>query len=209
MKQRVFQLVILLAGAGLAHADTVYTSFAAWSAAVSGINTVNFEGIAPANPGYVSVGPSDVVGGLTFSDGPSSPNSALFVIDDAFYGFGVATMSAQGPGSGVPFNDLLVTLPSPVTAVAFDFFISPGIATATLSDSFTQPVVSTSQPPTSIFLGFTAPGGISSVDLTMPWTLATASIDMADFSTASAGVPEPATFLLFTPVVLLFRKRRA
>ena len=226
MRKLLCVVVALVATSCIAQADTVYTSQAAWDAAVSGVTTITFEGIAdptctPATTpacgfvGYGGTPPSTSVGGVTFGVGPASPSGLLFVIGDSYYGNGFATLSSQDPGTGSnPTNDLLITLPSPVTALAFDYLVDPGTVTITLSDGNVQTQTAASTP-TSLFFGITDAGGFTSVDLTEPFSLAAASINLKDFSYATANpatVPEPSS-LLFSSVVVagmlvLMRRRR-
>jgi len=198
-------IVLTTIGCCTAQADVFYTTQAAWNAAVSGPTTINFEGIVPVN-GYAAYPGNTTVGGVQFGIGPASPSGLLFIIGDNFYGLGFATISSQDPGTGInPTNDLLVTLPSPVTALAFDFIVDPGTVTVALSDGATQSLVAANTP-TFGFFGVTAPGGISSVDITEPYSLAAQSINLSDFSygTAlpSAPTPEPFSLLLLATVVV-------
>jgi hypothetical protein len=208
------EVIIFAAASCVAQAGTVtfYGSSAAWDAAVTGITNTTFEGLAsstgipgtpdPSNPGsldpngngYAGVGPSYAQGGLTFATGPTSPGGALFIIGDAYYAFGEATVSSQGDSTDGA-NDLLVTLPTSVTAVAFDFLVDPGTVTIKLSDGSTEQLTA-SGTPSDLFVGVTDLGGISSVDITEPFSAAAESINMDQFSTASA-TPEPSSLLLF------------
>jgi hypothetical protein len=208
MKRISFQhalgvIAVIAASCGVAQADVMYTSQASWNGAVSGATTINFEGIVPPS-GFQSYAGSTTVGGVQFGIGPASPSGLLFVIGDNFYGFGVATVSSQDPGTGVnPTNDLLITLPNPVTALAFNFIVDPGNVTITLSDGTVQSLTAANTP-TSLFFGVTASGGISSVDITEPFSAAAESINLSDFSYGSATfapTPEPGAFLLFGTVL--------
>jgi hypothetical protein len=218
MKTKLCVAIGVFAAASIAHADTIYTSESAWAAAVSGITTVNFEGIvsstatSPDPTGYEDVTPSLAVGGVTFALGPSAPaGAALFVIGDAYYGFGVATISAQA-GSGT--DDLQITLPSSATAIAFDYFLDPATYTVTLSDGATT-MLTPSDTPTSGFLGVTAPGGITSLDITSTISLSALSINVSDASYATANpvaTPEPRSAILLVALLafgLVMRRRLA
>jgi len=208
MKQELFVAIAVLAASSIAHADTIYTSESAWAAAVSGITTVNFEGIAPVNS-YQAYSGSTVVGGLTFST-----DGALFVIGDNFYGFGVATLSGQGPGTSNT-DHLSVTLPTAVTAIGFDFIVDPGTVTVTLSDGVTDQLTAANSPST-LFFGVTAVSGITSVDISEPYSLAAASLNLSDFSYATANpvaTPEPRSSILLVALLgafglVMHRRRR-
>ena len=204
-------VIALVATSCIAQADTVYTSQSAWNAAVSGSTTINFEGIAIPSS-YVNEPPSFLQGGDTFGIGPSAPGgSSLFVIGDNFYGFGYAVVSSQAASGTL---DLKVTLPSPVTALAFDYIVGTGNVTITGSDGLNQ---AESAPGVTnfLFFGVTDPGGISSVDITQAYSLASESVNMKDFSYATANpatVPEPSSLLFSSVVVVgmigLVRRRR-
>lgn len=212
MRKLLCIVIVLIAVSCVAQASpvTFYSSSSSWDAAVTGVTTTNFEGLAspagtpgtpsgsgsldPSGNGYADVTPSILVNGLTFGLGPDdSSDGNLFIIGDAYYGLGVATVSAQGTDVDGG-NDLLVTLPSSVTAVGFDFYVDPGTVTVTLSDGSTESLVA-ADTPTEYFVGVIDPTGITSVDITEPYSLASQSINMDSFSTATA-TPEPSSLLL-------------
>jgi hypothetical protein len=125
----------------------------------------------------------------------------------------VAAISTQATSISGPPNDLLITLPNPVTAVAFDFgavFVSDN-ATVTLSDGFAE-TFAVPASPNLAFFGVTAPGGITSVDITLPSD--TYGLSLTDFSygPASAVTPEPSFFMLvgvgFAGLIGIARRRQ-
>jgi hypothetical protein len=204
-------MTVLMAAGCIAQADTVYTSQAAWNAAVSGASTINFEGIAPTSS-YANETPSFVQGGDTFAIGPSAPGgSVLFVIGDNFYGYGYAVVSSQAASGTL---DLKVTLPSAVTAFAFDYIVGPGTVTVTASDGLDQTQSAPGAGNNYLFFGVTDPGGITSLDITEPYSLSAQGINMKDFSTATANptVPEPSSLLvssaLLAGLIGMVRRRR-
>jgi hypothetical protein len=226
--------VVLVSGNYLAKADlvTFYSDPGSWNAAVTGVSTINFEDIAsptgfagspsgsgaldPFGNGYADVTPSFALGNAIFGLGPDSSDGNLFVIGDAYYGFGVATISAQGSATDTN-NDLLVTLPVSATAVAFDLWVDPGILTITLSDGSTEVLNPTDLTPSDLFVAVTDAAGITSVDITEPWSLDTESVNMSDFLIATANetpvvAPEPGSLALFgagfAGIVAAMRLRR-
>jgi hypothetical protein len=97
--------------------------------------------------------------------------------------------------------DFSISLPSSVTALGFDFgaLYVGSTATITLSDGTVQTV--TVPASTSLaFFGVTAPGGIDSLDITLPGSSTTYGLAVADFSYGSTNttppVPEPSSLLL-------------
>ena len=190
----------LLVG-GLARADVYYTSASSWDAAVSGVSTVNFEGLVPASS-FSNVTPSTVVGGDTFAIGPSAPSgAALFVIGDNFYGYGYATLSSQAASGTL---DLKVTLPSAVTAIGFDYIVGTGTVTIQGSDGFSTTESASGSGNNFLFFGVTDPGGLTSIDITEPYSAAAQGINMKDFLTATSNtstVPEPRSAILLAALV--------
>ena len=195
MRKLLYGLILVLVASCVAQAASFYSSQAAWLAALSGSpTTINFEGIAPVG-GYLNVTPGITVGGVDFAIGPASPSGASFwVIGDDFYYPGYAVASSQ-TGSGT--LDFLATLPGSVTALGFNYIVGPGSVTVTLSDGATTTFTLSGCPNCFGFLGVTALGGITSVDITEPYSLASQAINLKDFSYGTANpVPEPASLFL-------------
>jgi len=200
MEKKLYVVIAFVAVSCIARADNFYTNEASWDAAVSGITTVNFEGIVPTNSytAYGGTPASTTIGGVTLAAGPSAPSGeALFLIGDSFYGFGKATISAQTASGTI---DLQVTLPSSVTAAGFDYFLSPGTYDVSLSDGGSSSFTTTANPIASGFFGVTDPTGFTSLDITIPYSTADESINLSDVSYATANpispAPEPGSWLL-------------
>ena len=198
-------VLILLSGSSLpASAGVIeFTDRAAWLAAASPVNNIDFEGLAPAG------GRKDFVGPVTFS---GVQFSAPFIggggIAESVVSAGLDYVNAWGSGDklqasqGVEFD---ITLPAGVKAVGSDimitstfFFGTNGQYTATLStgDVFTN--IFSSGPPTRSFVGFISTTPITSLTLASNPSLA--MID--NFAFTATAVPEPSSFALFGVAIL-------
>lgn len=207
MRNVYYALVALLLGSCGAQADVVFNDPVLWANALAGpATTTNFEGLAPVGGfTFIGTGPGTniSVGGNTFSIGPSS-NGNLFVIGDNFYYPGTAVLSSQL--STTPFNDLQITLPSPVTALGFSFGdFEADTATITLSDG-TVALPTAVAAPYLGFFGVTSSTGITSVDISTPDPV----LNVANFSTGTAAAPEPAyrVLMAFVIAAMVFAFRR-
>lgn len=195
MRKLIAAAVVLVAASCAAQADVFYNNSTAWNAAVPGATTINFEGIVPDPPNYLVIGgagSSTVVGGVNFAVGPAGTNNLFFIVGDNFYYPSAAITPQITVLDGAPPNDLLITLPQPVTALGFDFggiFVGDN-ATITLSDGAVQTVAAPASPGLAFF-GVTAPGGLTSVDITLPSD--SYGIGVTDFSYESA-TPEPSFY---------------
>lgn len=192
-------VMVLLAASGIARAgtDTFYTDAATWAANAPGSTTINFDGIVSDPLGNVNYPTSLTLDGVTFGRGPTGDDNLLFVIGSDVFGFGVPAFSAESQGTS-PDNDLLITLPTSQTAIGFDFIVSPGTVTITLSDGSVVTITNPNNPPTPTFFGVTGSTGITSVDIATPESLASLSMNVTDFSfTPSVSpVPEPSSLAL-------------
>jgi hypothetical protein len=172
---------------------TTYTTPAAYNAASTGNMTHTFSGVAPAN-GFIQepVPPGLTLGGVNFTIDTSKSNGRLFVVDMGFSNnfFHATTLDSQFSTS--TNENILITLPNPVTAAAFDFgSINSTTVTFALStgDSFT------SQTPGSHgiqFIGVTSSAPFTSVELSQPIGDA---LNLVDFTSGTA-TPEPASLTL-------------
>ncbi|HEY2009092.1 MAG TPA: PEP-CTERM sorting domain-containing protein [Rhizomicrobium sp.] len=190
---------LLLAAAGSANADTMYSSQTAFNAAISGATTITFNGLAPAG-NFVFYG----TGSLTLSGVTFTGNDQMYVIDPTFYG-------SSYPGGDFLTSDyaspdvITATLPS-VTAVGFnlgglfDNSLAINAFTILLSDgsSFTVDVPGNEsiQDGTLGFFGVTSSTPLTSIRISLPDSPAYNAIDNFEFASPSA-VPEPLTLSLF------------
>jgi hypothetical protein len=197
----------LLLGIGslAAYADSFFTDQSAWVSALAGApTTINFEGLAPNNTTdpqtYIGSGPgaNTTVGGVNFAIGAAGADNMMFIAGDGNY-LPVSVLTVGSTSlTGSP-SDLLITLPSAVTALGFDFasLYVGDTATITLSDGSVQ-TVALSGDTQLAFFGVTAPGGINSVDISL--APGTYDVVVPDFSYGTANttppVPEPSSFLL-------------
>ncbi len=199
MKIKGYAIAAMVLACLPASADTFYTSQAAWAAATSGVSTVNFEGLAP-DSNFILVGSgagaNTTIGGVNFAVGPLS-NGNAFILGKNFYYPGVSAFSSQESTTGT--DDLLITLPSAVTAVGLDYgAVSTFAVTFTLSDGSTIAETAGGLATLS-FLGETSSVGITSVDIKGADTLN--GINMTDFSSGTA-VPEPEAWVLLATILL-------
>lgn len=80
MRKAMACLVALVATASANAGVTFYSNLASFSAATTGVQTISFNGLAPAG-GFTSYGPAGLTQlGVTFT----SPGSTLFTIDPAY-----------------------------------------------------------------------------------------------------------------------------
>ncbi len=204
MEIKRYAIAALLLACLPASADTFYTSQAAWAAAASGVSTLNFEGLASDGSFTflgTGAGAGTTVSGVTFAVGALS-NGNAFIIGKNFYYPGVSAFSSQESTTGT--DDLLITLPSAVTAVGLDYGAVAAFAvTFTLSDGSTI-VETAGGAPSLSFLGETSSVGITSVDIKGADS-STNGINITDFSKGTAGaaaVPEPEAWVLLATILL-------
>jgi hypothetical protein len=191
--------IVLAFAGGVARADTTYSDYASFAAAAPGLTTLNFNSVAPADPNGATYYASLTLDSATFAPGPSGSDNLMFVIGPDAYGFGVPVISSQSTTANAnPFDDLLISFATPQTAVGFDFIVSPGTVTITLSDGTVVTTSNTNNPPATNFFGVTGSTGITSIDIATPASLASLSMNVSDvfFTPSVAPVPEPSSLAL-------------
>jgi hypothetical protein len=191
-------LALLASVVERAHAGLVfYPDRTAFNAATTGVTTIGFEGIAPAD-GFTFYGHNSLtLGGATFT-----ASTSLLAVDSAtFYAHTFGTPYNLGSGAfllsgNIAPADLSITLPGAFTAFAldlgtFDVVNSQVLFTLSSGDTF-----SVSAPfPTSTFVGFTSTVPFTSVDLLITGgeRQDTLNVDNVSFG---AIVPEPTGLIL-------------
>jgi len=238
MRVRLRAVVALIAVgivAGFANAgraDVVYTSRAAFDAAVVNETVITFDQFAPPG-GFTCFSPQ--CGGppsLTTSGVTFTSNGSMFVIDPGFYQAQYpspflqsdAAPSCTNVPADTPCNVVVATFP-PVTAVGFDFGglfnVDPTTTfDITLSDGFTYsattadvicpvptaPPAACAGPGMLAFIGFTSTTPLTSVEISMPDAPNFNAIDNFTIGTAlMIPVPEPRTLgVLAIGLTMLF-----
>ena len=200
-------LTIVPAGAATI---TTYTDPASWQNASNILQTVAFEGLAPANGATAYTGATGLTtGGVEFIGYSSSGSSWIQVIDTNFsvyYNFGsndALMQTMDRPTNTSPLPDMHVVLPAGVTAFGMDLFtVSPSALNFTVTVAGTPFTVPTNARPTEAFWGVTSDTAIASVDLTLQGTTSNggsvALIDNFQYGSAQnmSQAPEATTFLL-------------
>ncbi|MBS0265242.1 MAG: PEP-CTERM sorting domain-containing protein [Planctomycetes bacterium] len=179
---------------------TIYADQASFNAATSGITTIGFEGIAPAD-GFTAYGPggSLTLSGVTFTAGAGVD---LFVNSSTYYAVNQPPSYDLGSGDYLLAGNLAPTLldvqlpGSGMSAVAFYF--------GTFDDSTSQVQITLSTGdvltlsasyPTSTFVGFTSTSPITSLELLITGgdRQDTLTLDNFQFGTV---VPEPGSIIV-------------
>jgi hypothetical protein len=168
---------------------STYGTLADWTSVVSGISTVTIP-----DPGsYIYVGngtASTTYSGVTFSQSGALSNGYFFVIGSG-YGASPADISSQEQSSGVA--NILITLPSPVTAIAFNYgtFQGSGVNFALSNGDSTSLGSTGSGYATPDFFGITDTTAFDSVEVTSPdYVLNVSGVNYGD----SAATPEPSFY---------------
>jgi hypothetical protein len=179
---------------------TLYTSQAAYNAATTGNTTVNFNGIAPANSFVMKpVPPGVTVNSINFTIDTTKSNGMLFVVDAGFSNnfFGATVLDSQF--STATNDNILITLPTAVTAAAFNFGSSAGLNVNFLfSNGATTTVTTTAEK--IQFLGVTSSTPFTTIELSQAET-GTAGLALQNF-TEGIAAPEPSSLSMLAIGVL-------
>ncbi|HEV2689035.1 MAG TPA: PEP-CTERM sorting domain-containing protein [Bryobacteraceae bacterium] len=195
-----------------AHSATIttYTTASSWQAALSSFQTIDFEGLAPAGSGtaYPSGLTTSSVQFLGMNGNSMNSYSSIVVFDTSsslYFNFGTGDavyISTDRTNGSSPVPYIHITLPAPVTAVAFNLFTASPTA---LSYTVTLPVGTYSVPtypmPAPAFWGITSDTPFSTVDLTLQGTTynggSRAFVDNFAFGAEQPSVPESSSCFLF------------
>src|SRR5947209_1986299 len=194
-----------------------YTDPLGWAAASSGLTTIGFEGIAPANGAKdYSTSTGLTLNGVKFVGFEGTALYDLQVVDGniaaPFYNFGSgATLkgpSYNSPATGfVPYFHII--LPVNVTALGVDLMtVSPNALTYEVSLPGGTYTVATANRPTRTFFGLTSDAPIPYVDLAVMGTTHNGGtyglIDNVQFG-AEAQTAEASTLVLIGTGLVVFR----
>jgi hypothetical protein len=199
---------------------TTYSNPTTWEAAASGLQEINFAGLAPAGGATTYATSTGVTSnGVEFIGFTATPGSYdIEVIDTTasqwsqYYDFGTgdsAALNEDRPTSGSALPYIQISLPTPVTAFGMDLFTaSPSGLSYTVTVAGTPYTVATnaasgSPPYTPAFWGVTSNTPISTITLSLQGTVYNGSTFafLGDFQYGTASLdmgqaPEAATFLL-------------
>lgn len=208
------------------HAALVtYTDAASFTAASTGLTTIGFEGVAPANS-YAAFNDSlgYKIDGLQFLGVSSAvPSYALRIVDSGsgspYWNFGsgatLESPSYDRSASATFLPYIHVNLPASVTAFSAELMtVSPNALTYQVAVQGTSFSVPTAVRPNRTFFGLTSDAPISFIDFTVAGTTYNGGtfglIDNVQFGSELPPTPEGATFLLIGSglvVLRIFRKR--
>jgi len=206
---------------------STYSDLASWSAASTGVQTINFEGIAPFH-GQVSVGPVETLAGVTFDGMQGSNPYGMYVIDtsgQSYWNFGT-NGALELPGTNLtPTPSFHIVLPAAVTSFSFNLMsASPnGVSFSVTAggSTFTVPTFSTPAPG---FFGATFDAPVSTIDVTplgvIPSNYTDPFLDNFGFGAAAASqsgsdedAPEAGTLMMIgsglVGLTTITRRRRA
>jgi hypothetical protein len=195
---------LAILGSAGAHADTMlYADFGSYSAAVTGISTVNIPTIPQDQTNLGSGDAAVTYENVTFSTSSALSNGNFFNVNPSFSGVPSAVLSSQEQTVGIP--NILVSLPSAVTGFSLDYgtFLG-GNVTFTLSngDAFTLGSALDGYA-TAHFFGVTDTTAFTSVLLTINGSgppplddvLSLNDVTFGSLSVAAAA-PEPSTWAM-------------
>jgi hypothetical protein len=172
-------------------AETIlFSDRASWSAAISGVTTIDFEGVPPG--AATLVGPTYATEGAVFT----VANGALYLADPACC-LPYATTDVLS-NQGVELANLLIRFPSGTSGVALDFnvdFTRDVRYTLTSGGSQESGIIHPAIRPNLAFFGLTSTAGIEGLRLeTVVPGVGFLNVDNVAFGAATpAPVPEPAS----------------
>jgi hypothetical protein len=194
-----------------------FTDQGTFDAATSSLTTVTFDGLAPTGSFTSYSSGSVTLSGATFTNSTALSGSELLVVDPGYYGYTYPSDFMTNDFSSTGSDTITVTLPSPETAVGFNYgSLFTGGANIAVNLDSTGPLTASTggsiQSGTLGFLGFTSTTPFTTVTLTLPDQPNYGVIDNFSFGSAgTSAVPEPSELLpLWGGIGLLaaFARRR-
>jgi hypothetical protein len=176
----------------------VYTSEADFNAATFARTTVDFTGIAPVDDFVtVPVPPGQTVNSINFTINTAQSNGSLFVVDAGFSNnfFGATLLDSQF--STTTNDNILITLPTAVTAAAFYFGSSIGLDVNFLASNGDS-ITATTTDDVIQFLGVTSNTPFTTIELSEGLG---GGLALQSFTSATA-VPEPSSLSMLAIGVL-------
>lgn len=203
---RVAALAVLLTSASVSAQTVTFTDRTVFNAAVTGGQTLDFSGLIPAGVA-TTLGSQAYASGLTVNGATfSGVNSPLFVINPASsfqtnkgLGSGLFLTAAGGTGASNPLSQILIALPSSVTAFGFDLgtFSPRGEALDITFGGTTFSTGTSAGLGVPTFIGFTSNAPVTSILVSaQAGARGDVNLDTFTFGSAIAAVPEPATWAL-------------
>jgi len=190
--------VLLSVAPAFATVISTYSSQASWSAASSGVQTVDFEGLAP----YHSVSGtlySLTLDGVTFSAVQGAGSYGMQVVDTNFSqwaNFGTNDALWLTPMNTSPAPSFHIVLPSAVTSFSMNLMsYSPGGLSFSVTAGGSTFTVPTYTVPTPGFFGATFDTPVTTIDVT-PLGVVSANgtdplLDNFSFGAATGGQTDP------------------
>jgi hypothetical protein len=213
---------------GASAAIVTYDSASAWTAAVSSVSTVNFNGFIDSQS--ISEGTNYTEGGVNFALSSPSPVGAIYgvgpsygatfsppVVAGTFYGSGYLEWQNNSSANPPLPNTLDVTLPSAVNAIGFDYAELRGKTDVYTIVADGQTFTETTSTSGDLFFGLTDTNRFTSFTITdlnsnSPQGLALDVFPTIDNVSYGIAVPEASTCSMIAIggvalLGLMFRKR--
>ncbi len=198
MKKSILMLAAMAAfSLTPAAAGTLYSNYAAWSAAVSGISNVTIPDPSPIQYIDLGIGTVDVTyGGVNFAQNSAIGKANLLIVGPLLTSY-PTVISSQSPSKGV--SNILITLPALYRGLAFNYGTFFG---KSLTFKLSNGEVYSKTPTGNDYTTKDFFGVVSSPFDSILITTADPGLNIRDVAYGSA-VPEPSSMMLLGGGLLL------